>query len=367
MAVQFHTLTIQEVIRETEDASSIVFNIPESLKSEFQYKPGQYLTLQLFIQGERFRRAYSLSSSPVTEDKVQVTTKRVEGGKVSNFLNDFAEPGLEIEVMPPMGNFVVEPDASVSKTYVLLAGGSGVTPSMSILKSVLHGEPASKVILLYGNRDKASIIFHEELQQLQEKYSDRLQVVHTLENAMGMPDAYEGRMDRPHVKELISKHVGPAHAHAEYYICGPSAMMREIDLALEDKLIDKSHIHKEHFTSALDIKDTAESGPTEEVKEAEVSGDLSFPVKAKIILDGDEMEIEINEEDTVLEAAMEAGIDPPFACQIGACSTCRAKLREGKVSMDEREALTDEEIEEGYVLTCQSHPLTNRLVVDYDG
>ncbi len=364
MAVQFHTLSISEVIRETPDAISIRFAIPDHLKADYQYKAGQYLTLQVFIRGERYRRAYSLSSSPVTDNVVQVTSKRVEGGVVSNFLNDFAEPGLEIDVMTPMGNFVADLDANKGVQYVLIAGGSGITPVYSILKSVLATQPASKVLLLYGNRNATSIIFHQELDALAAAHADRLKIVHTLEDNTDLPSAGKGLMNRDTLRQLVKEHAGSAAANAEYFMCGPSGMMREADLLLEELLVDKARIHKEHFTSTLDVK---EEGVVKERPAVTTDeGPLQFPVKATIILDGQTTEIEIGEKDTILEAAIDAGIDPPFACQIGACSTCRAKLQQGKVSMDEREALTDSEIEEGYVLTCQSHPLTNTLVVDYD-
>lgn len=367
MALKFYPLKVQNVVQETGDAISIVFDIPGELKEAFKYKPGQYLTLQLTIDGNRYRRAYSLSSSPLTEDEVKITTKRVEGGIVSNYLNDHAKPGMEIEVLPPMGHFVPELDERNENNYIFFSGGSGITPVISILKSVLKHEPLSRAWLFYGNRNQESIIFHRELKALKEAYGDRLTLVHVLEEGGGDDwDGFKGRMDREKVDRFLKGHCKDVYAHAQYYICGPNAMMQEVKLALQNQLVPDNNIHIERFTSDLDLADEEAKTEQREAAQQDSGGELRFPVKAKILLDGNEYEIEVGEDETVLEAAIEADLDPPFACQMGVCTTCQAMLREGKVHMDEREALTDEEMEEGYVLTCQSHPLTNRIVVDYD-
>ena len=373
MALKFHSLKVVNVKKETADAVSITLEVPDELKETFLYKPGQYLTVQVIIDGQKFRRAYSLSSSPVTDQHLTITTKRVDKGIVSNYLNDTIKPGDELEVMPPLGAFVPKLDPLNEKNYIFFSGGSGITPIMSIMKTVLKTEPLSKVTLFYGNRNAESIIFHQELMKFKEEHGDRINIVHTLDEYSDDWEGYKGRMDREKANYLLNKYCGTSWANADYYICGPAPMMREVELALQGKLVRKEQIHREHFTSNLletDVADkiTEAAGTSaSEATPAAGSGELSFPVRAKIILDGNEYEVEIPETGTVLEAAIDADIDPPFACQIGACSTCRAKLREGKVSMDEREALTDEEIEEGYILTCQSHPLTNTLIVDYDG
>ena len=373
MALKFFKLKVAKVKQETHDAVSISFELPEDLKESFQYKPGQYLTVKINVDGQEFRRAYSLSSSPVMDELLTITTKRVDKGIVSNYLNDHIKPGDFLEVMPPMGNFVPDIDPNRQRTYIFFSGGSGITPVFSIMKSVLELEPHSKILLFYGNRNAESIIFHQELMELRERYPDRVETIHSLDEYSATWEGYKGRMDRDKANYLLNKYARGVAAHAEYFLCGPSGMMREVELALQDKLIPKSKIHKENFTSSLNLEeDTATQsagagGAAAEAAETSPAGELNFPVKAKIILDGRETEIEIKEDETVLEAAIDADLDPPFACQIGACSTCRAKLREGKVSMDEREALTDEEMDEGYILTCQSRPTAAPLVIDYDG
>lgn len=367
MAPKFHKLKVSSVKQETADTISISFDLPADIEEQFKYEPGQYLTVRVFIDGEEYRRAYSLSSSPLHNEPLTITSKRVDQGKVSNWLNDHIKEGGTLEVMPPMGSFTPTIDPQSQTNYIFFSGGSGITPIFSIMKSVLEVEPHSKVTLFYGNRNAESIIFHQELMALKDRYGGRLAIVHSLDEYSDDWEGYKGRIDREKANYLLNKYCQHSAANAEYYICGPSGMMREVELALEDKLVDKKNIHREHFTSNLETKAEGEAATKEAIQKAEHTGELTFPVTAKIILDGDEHEVEIEEEDTVLEAAIGAGIDPPFACQIGACTTCRAMLREGTVSMDDREALTDEEIEEGYVLTCQSHPTSNKLVVDYDG
>lgn len=363
MALRFYKLQVKEVIRETADAISIVFDVPSELKETFSYKPGQYLTVQIFIYGQKMRRAYSLSSSPFTDEVLKITAKRVEQGKVSNYLNDYAKPGFEIEVMPPMGNFVPKLDSQNARQFIFFSGGSGITPIISIMKSVLRVEPLSKVLLFYGNRNAESIIFHRELSELNNLYSGRIETVHSLDTYSDDWEGYKGMIDKAKALYLLKTYASSSYAHAEYFLCGPAGMMREVEMALQEKIIDPKHIHKENFTSNLKLDTDEEKA----VVALTASGALNFPVKAKIILDGNEAEIEVQEDETVLEAVIDADMDPPFACQIGACTTCRAKLQEGRVVMDEREALTDEEMDEGYILTCQSHPMTNYIIVDYDG
>lgn len=362
MALQFYELPIKDVIQETPDAISIVIEVPPHLRDTFSYKPGQYLTVEVVVEGQKMRRAYSLSSSPHTDNELKITAKRVQGGRVSNYLNDNAKPGAYLRVMPPLGNFTVVPDETNERNYIFFSGGSGITPVMSIMKSILRKEPLSHVWLFYGNRNAESIIFHNELKSLKEMYGDRLTMVHSLDTYSDDWEGYKGSIDKDKALHLLDTYCKHQKVNAEYFVCGPAGMMREVELALQYLFIDEKRIHKEHFTSNLEEKEPEVAGPHAPAEE----GALTFPVKATVILDGNEYEIEIREKDTVLEAAIDADLDPPFACQLGACSTCRAMLEEGKVSMDEREALTDEEMEEGYILTCQSRPLTNRLRVDYD-
>jgi len=364
MSVQFHRVKVAQVKRETPDAVSISFAIPPDLKDTFKYQSGQYLTFRLYIMGKEHRRAYSLSSSPLKDEYLTITSKRVAGGAVSNWLNENVKPGDELEVMPPLGRFIPTIDPRSQKNYIFFSGGSGITPVFSIMRTVLIAEPHCTCTLFYGNRNAESIIFHRELKELKEQYGERLQLIHTIDQYSDTWQGYSGMIDRTKATYFLNTYCKDTYAHAQYFICGPTAMMHEVEQALRDKLIPKENIHIERFTSDLEAVTEARKEQAEMAEE--LGFDASKGVKAKIILDGRETEIEIKEDQTVLEAAIDADLDPPFACQIAACATCRAKLREGKVSMDEREALTDSEIEEGYVLTCQSHPLTSYLVVDYD-
>jgi ring-1,2-phenylacetyl-CoA epoxidase subunit PaaE len=360
MALKFHPLKVKEIVKETREAISILFELPSELRDLYQYKAGQYLTLQLHIDGERYRRAYSLSSCPFIDSDPKVTVKRVEGGKVSNYLNDYARPGMIIEVLPPMGNFTPPISAAHRDDYFLYAGGSGITPVISILKSVLEVEKESRVTLFYGNHSPSSIIFYEELKEWGRQFPDRLKLIHVLENGSLSEEEewHLGMLSREATTTLLKKYASPGEIEAgSHYICGPGPMMDEVEAALDELGIDKKKIHIERFTAA----------PAEEEEAGhEDLPEAIFPAEAVIILDGNQYEIEVQKKETLLEAAIENNIDPPYACQMGVCTTCRALLREGKVEMDEREALTDEEIEEGYILTCQSHPLTHKVVVDYD-
>jgi len=360
MALKFHPLKVKEVIKETREAISILFELSPDIRDLYQYKAGQYLTLQLYIDGERYRRAYSLASCPYTDTDPKVTVKRVEGGKVSNYLNDHARPGMIIEVLPPMGNFTPPISAAHRDDYFLYAGGRGITPVISILKSVLVVDKESRVTLFYGNHSPDSIIFYEELKEWAQRFPERMKLIHILENAsLSKEEAWHpGMLNRETTTTLLRKYASPGEIETgSHYICGPGPMMDEVEAALGLLKIEKSHIHIERFTASL---------PTDEESAHEDLPEEIFPAEAVIILDGNQYEIEVQKKDTLLEAAIENNIDPPYACQMGVCTTCRALLREGRVEMDEREALTDEEIDEGYILTCQSHPLTHKVVVDYD-
>jgi ring-1,2-phenylacetyl-CoA epoxidase subunit PaaE len=273
--------------------------------------------------------------------------------------------GDELEVMPPLGRFVPRLDPQAQKNYIFFSGGSGITPVFSILRTVLIKEPFCTCTLFYGNKNTESIIFHSELKEIKDTYGDRFRLYHTIDQYADNWEGYSGMIDRAKATYFINTYCHDIYAHAQYFICGPTAMMHEVEAALRDKLVPKENVHIERFTSDLSAVEEHKKETAAAIAE-EATFDASQGFKAKVILDGNETEIEIKEGQTVLEAGIDAGLDPPFACQIAACATCRAKLREGKVIMDEREALTDDEIEDGYVLTCQSHPVTNYIVVDYD-
>lgn len=358
----FHKLKVSKVNRETADAVSVSFSVPAELKENFNFIQGQYLTLRLTVNGETINRSYSLCSSPYGDEDPTVAVKRVEGGRASNFINDKVNIGDEVEVMEPMGNFHTPLNDSNQKHYILFGGGSGITPMMSIIKSVLVKEPQSKITLFYGNRDLESVIFRAQLDQMSQDQADRLKVIHILDKADQGWSGYTGIMNQATVLQLLRENTSLSFDNAEIFICGPSPMMAEVKQALQTMGLPDEKVHIEYFTA---------KAPGDDVESASVgAGDsdeeISGSTKVKIIYDGKEHEFEMDTGDTVLEAALDAGYDPPYACMVAACCTCRAKLLGGKVEMDDRESLTDDEIEEGYVLTCQAHPKTHGVVLNYD-
>jgi len=359
---KFHKLKVSEVKNEIADAVSVSFEVPESLKENFNYLPGQYTTLKLNIEGENVNRSYSFCSSPFTDEPLTIAVKRVTGGKGSNFINDNFKPGVEIEVMEPMGNFHSIASEANEKHYHLFGGGSGITPVMAILKSVLVKEPKSKVTLFYGNRNEESIIFNDKLEVLAEQYDNRLKVVHVLDSPLGTWSGYLGPIAKEVALKLLRENTNLNFQHAEFFICGPTPMMKNVEEALSVLQIPKEKVHIEYFTAKADEdKKAADVGTT-----IESAVPFIGKTKVKIIYDGNEREFEVSEKETILEAALDAGYDPPYSCMVAACCTCRAKLLSGKVEMDDRESLTDAEISRGYVLTCQSHPKSHGIVLNYD-
>ena len=352
---KFHTLKVADVVRETADAVSIAFEVPGNLKQEYKYKQGQYLTLKFNINGEDLRRSYSICSSPFEENELRVAIKKVKDGRVSSFINDKLKAGDSLEVMVPMGNFHTELDASNKKNYVLFAGGSGITPMMSILKSVLKAEPNSTVTLLYGNNDEASIIFRKQIEAIAAAHPNRLKVVHVLCNPTEQcSPLLTGLMTKEKNIELVKNFVNTS-ADNEYFICGPGPMMDNVVAALKELKTNEAKIHIEYFTSPVSAED-AQKAATPSAAGA----------TASIILDGDQHEVVLEADETILEAALRIGLDAPYACQGGSCCTCRALLEKGQVEMAVNYALSSSEVKQGYILTCQSRPKTPNVVVNYD-
>lgn len=349
----FYSLTIATINRETKDCVSIEFDVQDAIKEKFKYLPGQYLTIKLQIQGDEIRRSYSICSSDLLNEKLTVAVKKVKQGKGSGFINDTLKVGDTLEVMTPMGNFHSPLARTNKKTYVLFAGGSGITPMMSILKSVLQVEPQSNVVLFYGNEDEASIIFKKQLDEIAVTFKDRFRVVYILnKTGSDQPEENKGIMNLEKNTYLLDKWIDLSSDN-EYFICGPTGMMDSAVAALKEKKVDASRIHVEYFSAP--------------VAEKEVVNEITLvESEATIICDGDEITVKLKLGETVLEAALAAGLDAPYACQGGSCCTCRAKLTEGKVHMKVNYALLEKEVEEGFILTCQSQALSSKLVVDYD-
>lgn len=358
---KFHQLKVKEVKHETADAVSVSFEVPAALLQNFAYTPGQYTTLKLHINGEAVNRSYSFCSSPYINEDFTIAVKRVEGGKGSNFINDQLKPGTMVEVMEPMGNFHSPLSESHRKHYVLFAGGSGITPVISILKSVLVKEPLSRITLFYGNRNEASVIFKNRLEELCTCYSDRLKVVY-IYDAPAQPAQYTGFIVKDMALQLLRENTDLNFTQAEFFICGPTPMMKSVEEALNLLGVPKNCVHIEYFTAKADEDKKAADVGSATVSEQPFTG----KTRVKIIYDGNEREFEVSEKETILEAALDAGYDPPYSCMVAACCTCRAKLLSGKVEMDDRESLTDAEIAKGYVLTCQSHPKSHGIVLNYD-
>jgi ring-1,2-phenylacetyl-CoA epoxidase subunit PaaE len=354
---RFHRLKVAEVTRETADCVSVVFDVPADLRNDFTYIQGQYLTLKVKVNGEELRRSYSLCTSPVADRELRVAVKKVKDGRVSTYINDSLKAGDEMEVMTPMGNFHSPLSPTNKKNYILFAGGSGITPMLSIIKTVLQSEPGSNITLFYGNRDEAAIIFKKQLDDLAAKNADRFKLHHILEHCGEEVDELcRGILLPEKVKSLIAKYVD-LNADNIFFICGPGPMMENVKVVLGDLKVDQKKIHIEYFTAVeAAVKAAEESSPAEVVQS-----------KVTVILDDEEVNFDLaSNGKSVLDVAQDAGMDVPFACKGGVCCTCRAKLMEGQVKMDQNFALSEEELERGYILTCQSHPVTEKVVISFD-
>jgi ring-1,2-phenylacetyl-CoA epoxidase subunit PaaE len=357
MSVGFHILTIADVVDETAEARSIRFAVPEELRETFKFKPGQHLTLKAEIAGEEIRRNYSLCVAP-QDDQVMVTVKRIARGAFSNWANDDLKPGDAIEVMAPHGSFTWDFAGSAANHYVGFAGGSGITPVMSLLKTALLTEPASRFTLLYGNRDSSSIIFLEALAQLKNRFMDRLQVHHFLAEEAEEFALFNGMLDRAKCDEILESLVDPADV-AAFFICGPGPMMDAAEEALEARGIAADKIHLERFTAG---RPSAALEAQMQALTREAAG-----LTMLVTLDGRKRRVAFDAAaGNILDSARASGLPAPFACKAGVCATCRARVVSGEVEMAARYGLTDEEVAAGYVLTCQSVPKGDGVELDYD-
>lgn len=344
----FHRLRISDRRQETAEAVSLAFEIPEALREVFRFRPGQYLTLRCRIGGEEVRRAYSICSA----DEVRVAVKHVPGGVFSGHANTVLRAGDEIEVMAPEGRFGHAADPAGAGVYLGAAAGSGITPVLSILSSILAVEAGSRFVLLYGSRNTAGILFRSELEDLKDRYLDRLVVVHALSREAQDVSALNGRLDGVKLRELVPGLV-EAGAVAQAFVCGPGGMMEEVPGVLAELGVAAERIQVERFAAVG-------------VGRVRAVVDEAAVAVATVIHDGASRDVRVAEGETVLDAALRAGLDLPWSCHGGMCSTCRARVTEGGVRMAVNFSLEAWETEAGYALTCQAHPTTARLVVDYD-
>lgn len=356
---KFHPLKVQDIRHETEDAVSVAFEIPQDLENDYQFIQGQYLTLKTTIDGEEVRRNYSVCVSPL-DGELRVAIKQVPFGKFSTFANQVLQIGDTLDVMTPMGRFYSEVKPEQTKQYVGFAGGSGITPVISILKTVLQTELQSTFTLFYGNRGFDSIIFREDIEALKNEFMDRLTVHHVFSEERLEAPLFNGYISTEKTLQYAKLLFDPQKID-EYFICGPEPMMLAIRDALESLAIEKAKIHIELFTSPNKKPAVATK------QEEKTTFDSTKASKVTIRLDGDYIDFPLAYDgDSILDAALAEKADLPYACKGGVCCTCRAKLIEGEVVMDVNYALEPEEVEAGFILTCQSHPRTEKIVVDFD-
>jgi len=365
MSIHFHPLRIREVRQETPECVSVAFEIPNELEKDFKFSQGQSLTMRTTINGEEVRRTYSICSSPLDKEW-RVAIKKVEGGLFSSFANEKLKKGDLLEVMQPVGKFYTELNPAHKKSYTAFAAGSGITPILSLIKTTLATEPQSKFTLVYGNRSRSSIIFFEELEGLKNKYIDRFSLVHVLSREKTETPLNSGRISVEKLQEM-EKLIDYAHTD-EFFICGPEEMIFAIKAFLEAKGIDQKKIHFELFTTPGQKAQGAGhsvQGTRHKVQGTSEKGPMS---KVTIKLDGRSFDFDLSllGDTTILDAALQQGADLPYACKGGVCCTCKARLLEGQVEMDVHWGLEEDEVKQGYILTCQSHPTTEKVVVDFD-
>jgi ring-1,2-phenylacetyl-CoA epoxidase subunit PaaE len=351
MKPSFFNLKVADIKQETSDAVSIAIEVTEDIKSKFNYKSGQYITFKTAIEGEEVRRSYSLCSSP-TESEWRVAVKKIENGKFSTYANDVLKIGDEVEVMSPMGNFIL-PENLENKSFVFYASGSGITPVFSMIKTILSESSTAQATLVYGNKGFNSIIFREELETLKNLHMERFRVIHVLSRESLGNDIQAGRIDKLKANAIIKSLVSIDETDG-VFICGPESMILGVKEAYTDLGLDAKNIHFELF------------GTVTKAVEQVVSDEV-ITSRVKVILDGEEFDINLASNDkNILDAALEAGADLPFACKGGVCCTCKGKILEGSAKMTVNYALEPDEVEAGYVLTCQAHPTSEKLTVSFD-
>jgi ring-1,2-phenylacetyl-CoA epoxidase subunit PaaE len=357
MSSHFYKLKVKEIRKETADCVSILFDIPESLEQLFSFKQGQYITIKKDFNGEQIRRNYSICSSPL-DHELRIAVKKIPNGIFSGYANDFLQKGEELELMPPTGKFFTELSSEHENNYVAFAAGSGITPILSIIKTTLQTESKSNFTLVYGNRNRYSILFKEALEALKNKYMDRFRIIYILSREKTDSEIHFGRIDEQKCQKILNSTIDPQKINA-FFLCGPEEMIFSVKSYLRSIAINDAKIHFELFNinnSSPKIKSIASS-----------SKDAVANSKITIMQDGRSFDFLLSYHgNSILNAAMATGADLPFACKKGVCCTCKAKLVEGEVEMDRVYGLEPDEIDQGYILTCQAHPRSEKIVVDFD-
>ena len=354
MAQQFYPITLKDIRKTTSDCSVLTFDIPDNLKEIFSYKQGQYLTFKANINGEEVRRSYSLCSCPL-DGEWQVAVKKIEDGRFSTYANDVLKPGAVLELMPPNGNFFVNVDAKATKNYVAFAAGSGITTMHSIIKTHLEQEPNSTFKLFYFNQTIQSIILKEEIEGLKNIYLDRFEIYHFLTKEEREAPLFNGRMTEGKM-DSICKHLIDVNSIDDFFICGPTDMIFLIRDYLKANGVDEKKVHFELFGT-----------PTGKQKKKEIDLNNSDMSDVSIINNGVKTSFLMSQGgENILDAALRNNAELPFACKGGVCCTCKAMLIEGEIEMEVNYALEKDEVEQGFILTCQSIPKTKNIVVDFD-
>ena len=350
---EFHSLKVKEIVKETNDTVSVSFQVPEDLKEAYAFTPGQYLTLKLTINNEEQRRSYSICSS--SAEDITVAVKRVENGLVSSYLNEVLKENDEMEVMTPEGNFTLETDQSKKRKFVGFAAGSGITPIMSMIKQLSMNETETKFTLFYSNKMESDVIFKHQLDKLA---GDNLKINYVYTRQKLNNPLLEGRIDKSKATELIKADLSCLNADA-FYLCGPEEMIFNVKSALEEFGVLNTKVKFELFTTPVLM--------AEKPKQQEADENFDGEALVTVIYDDEEIDFNLNKDgDTILDAAMDNDVDVPFSCKGAVCCTCKAKVTEGKVTMDANYALSDQEVEDGYVLACQSHPASAKVTLDFD-
>jgi ring-1,2-phenylacetyl-CoA epoxidase subunit PaaE len=345
----FYKLAVKDIIRETPEAISVLFNVPSELKENYRFTAGQYINLKLTLDGNEIRRAYSICSTPESGE-LKIAIKAIKNGYFSKFANEQLTAGKVLEVGTPEGKFTFEPDASRQKNYAAFVAGSGITPVLSILQTVLEQEPNSTFVLIYGNKSSNETIFYNQLHDLQLKYVGRF-FVHYVFSQQKADDQLFGRIDKS-VVNFVLKNKHKEKEFDKFYLCGPEEMINTVSAVLKENNVKEKDIKFELFSASS--------------SENEIQKSLEGHTKITVLVDGDETSFEMSQKQSLLEAALKQGLDAPYSCQGGICSSCIARISKGTAEMKKNTILTDGEIAEGLILTCQAHPTSSEIFVDYD-